>query len=74
MTSTHRTNGGKRTAQRILVGKREGKRPLRSPRRRFVDNIKIDLRKIGWSGIDWINLVDRDDVLGSYIKFCDILV
>jgi hypothetical protein len=46
---------------RILVGKPEGKRPLRRPRRRFVDNIKMDLSEIGWDGIDWIDLVqDRD--------------
>jgi hypothetical protein len=46
---------------RILVGKPEGKRPLGRPRRRWVDNIKIDLRKIGWYDIDWIYLAqDRD--------------
>jgi hypothetical protein len=39
----------------------EGKRPLRRPRRRWVDNIKIDLREIGWIGMDWIHLAqDRD--------------
>jgi hypothetical protein len=42
----------KRNAYRILVGKPEGKRPLGRPRRRWVDNIKTDLREIGWSGID----------------------
>jgi hypothetical protein len=41
---------------RILVGKPEGKRPLGRPRRRWVDNIKMDLREIGWSGMDWIAL------------------
>jgi hypothetical protein len=41
------TNGEKRNAYRILVGKREGKRPLGRPRRRWVDNIKMDLREIG---------------------------
>jgi hypothetical protein len=39
--------GGKRNACRILVGKPEGKRPLGRPRRRWVDNIKMDLREIG---------------------------
>jgi hypothetical protein len=39
--------GDKRNAYRILVGKSEGKRPLGRPRRRCVDNIKIDLREIG---------------------------
>jgi hypothetical protein len=42
----------KRKAYRILVGKPEGKRPLGRPRRRWVDNIKIDLRDMGWYGLD----------------------
>jgi hypothetical protein len=46
---------------RILVGKPEGKRLLGRPRRRWVDNIKIDLREIGWDGMDWIYVAeDRD--------------
>jgi hypothetical protein len=45
-----------RNAHRILVGRPEGKRPLRRPRHRWVDNIIIDLRVIGWNGLDWINL------------------
>jgi hypothetical protein len=45
--------GEKRTAYRILVGKPEGKSPLGRPRRRCVDNIKMDLREIGWDGMDW---------------------
>jgi hypothetical protein len=50
-----------RNAYRILVGKPEGMRPLGNPRRRWVDNIKIDLREIGWGGVDWIDLAqDRD--------------
>jgi hypothetical protein len=45
----------------ILLGKPEGNRPLGRPRRRWVDNIKMDLREIGWGGIDWIDLAhDRD--------------
>jgi hypothetical protein len=43
------------------VGKPEGGRPLGRPRRRWEDNIKMDLREVGWGGIDWINLAeDRD--------------
>jgi hypothetical protein len=43
------------------VGKPEGKRPLGRPRRRWVDNIEMDIREIGWVGTDWIDLVqDRD--------------
>jgi hypothetical protein len=50
-----------RNAYRILVGKPERKRPLGIPRRRWVDNIKMDLRDIGLNGMDWIDLVqDRD--------------
>jgi hypothetical protein len=53
--------GEKRNAYRILVGKPEGKRPLGRPRRRRVDNIKIDLSGIGWDNVDWIVLAkDRD--------------
>jgi hypothetical protein len=43
------------------VGKPDGKRPLGRPRRRWVNNIKIDLREVGWDGMDWIDLdQDRD--------------
>jgi hypothetical protein len=45
MGRTYSTNGEKRNANRILVGKPEGKRPLGRPRRRWVDNIKVDLRE-----------------------------
>jgi hypothetical protein len=44
--------GEKRNAYRILVGKPEGKRPLARPRRRLVDNIKMDLREIGWDCVN----------------------
>jgi ribosome biogenesis protein Nip4 len=44
-----------------LVGKPEGRRPLRRPRRRWEDNINMDLREIGFGDVDWINLAhDRD--------------
>jgi hypothetical protein len=53
--------GEKRNAYRILMGKPEGKRPLGRSTRRWVDNIKMDLREIGWDGMDWIDLAhDRD--------------
>jgi hypothetical protein len=54
-------NGEKRNAYRILVGNLEGKRPLGRPRRRWVDNIKMDLRERGWDGMDWIDLVQNRD-------------
>jgi hypothetical protein len=55
------TNEKKKNAYRTLVGKREGKRPLGRPRRRWVDNIKMDLRYIEWDGMVSIELAeDRD--------------
>jgi hypothetical protein len=51
----------KRNAYIILVGKPEGKRPLGRPRRRWVDNIRIDLGEMGWGDVDWIGLAkDRN--------------
>jgi hypothetical protein len=47
------TIGKSRNAYRIFVGKPEEKRPLGKPRRRWVDNIKMDLREKGWNGMDW---------------------
>jgi hypothetical protein len=46
-----------RTAYILLVGKPEGKRPLGRPRRRWVDNIRMDLGEVGWGNVDWIGLV-----------------
>jgi hypothetical protein len=48
--------GAKRNAYKIFMGKPEGKRPLGRPRRRWVENIKMNLREIGWDGMDWIDL------------------
>jgi hypothetical protein len=48
--------GDKRNAYRILVEKAEGKTQLGKPRRRWLNNIKMDLRKIGWDGMDLIDL------------------
>jgi hypothetical protein len=61
MGRTCSTNGERSNAYRILVGKPEGRTPLGRPRRRWVDNIKMDLREIGWDGVDCIDLAqDRD--------------
>jgi hypothetical protein len=55
------TYGEKRGAYRILVGTSEGRQSLGRPRRRWEDNIKRDLREVGWVGMDWIELAqDRD--------------
>jgi hypothetical protein len=60
----------KRNEYRILVGNPEGKRPLRRPRRRWVDNIKMDLREIGWDGMDWIDLV-QDRAMNLRVTYND---
>ena len=53
--------GEKRVVYRLLVGKPEGRRPLGRPRRRWVDNIRMDLQKVGCGYMDWIGLAqDRD--------------
>jgi hypothetical protein len=58
----------KRNAYRIFVGKPKGKRPLGRPRRRWVDNIKIDLREIGLGGMDWIHLAQDRDQLRALVN------
>jgi hypothetical protein len=45
--------GRKMTAYRLLVRKTEGKRPLGRPRRRWLDNIRMDLGEVGWGDVDW---------------------
>jgi hypothetical protein len=50
------TNGKKRNAYRLLVGKSEGKKSLERPRRRWVDNIRMDLGEVGLVDVDWIGL------------------
>jgi hypothetical protein len=53
--------GEKRNAYRLLVGKSEGMRPLGRPRRRWLDNIRMDLVEVGWGDVDWIGPAqDRD--------------
>jgi hypothetical protein len=51
----------KKNAYRLLVEKPKGKRPLGSPRRMWVDNIRTDLGEVGWGDVDWIGLAqDRN--------------
>jgi hypothetical protein len=53
--------GDKRNTYRLLVGTPEGKRPLGRPRRRWVDNIRMDLVEVGWGNVDWIGVAkDRN--------------
>ena len=53
--------GEERVVYRVLVGKPEGRRPLARPRRRWVDNIRMDLQEVGCVYMDWIGLAqDRD--------------
>ncbi|KAJ4443700.1 hypothetical protein ANN_05375 [Periplaneta americana] len=60
--------GESRNAYRVLVGRPEGKRPLGMPRRRWEDNIKIDLREVGYDGRDWINLAQDRDQWRAYVR------
>jgi hypothetical protein len=53
--------GEMRNAYRILVGKPEGTRPLGRPRRRWVDNIKMDFKEIGYGGMNWTDLTQNRD-------------
>ncbi|KAJ4432051.1 hypothetical protein ANN_20665 [Periplaneta americana] len=52
----------------MLVGRPEGKRPLGRPRRRWEDNIKMDLREVGYDGRDWINLAQDRDQWRAYVR------
>jgi hypothetical protein len=53
--------GEMRNAYRSFVGNLEGKRPLVRPRRRLWDNIRMDLKEVGWEGVDWIHLAQDTD-------------
>jgi hypothetical protein len=55
------TNGDEKEYIKDIMGKSEGKRPLGRPSRRWVDNIEMDLKEIGWCGMDWIGLAQDQD-------------
>ncbi|KAJ4436519.1 hypothetical protein ANN_16550 [Periplaneta americana] len=60
--------GESRNAYRVLVGRPEGKRPSGRPRRRWEDNIKMDLREVGYDARDWINLAQDRDQWRAYVR------
>ncbi|KAJ4430424.1 hypothetical protein ANN_22640 [Periplaneta americana] len=60
--------GESRNAYRVLVGRPEGKRPLGRPRRRWEDNIKMDVREVGYDDRDWINLAQDRDRWRAYVR------
>ena len=57
-----------RNEYRVLVGKPEGKRPLGRPRRRWEDNIKMDLKKVGCDPGEWIDLAEDRDQWRDYVR------
>jgi hypothetical protein len=64
-----------KNAYRLLVGKPEGNRPLGRPRRRFVDNIKMDLGEVGWGDVDWFGLAqDRNRWIALVNAVMNLLV
>ena len=60
--------GEERGLYRVLVGKPEGKRPLGRPRRRWVDNIMMDLQEVEWGQVDWIGLAQDRDRLHTFVS------
>jgi hypothetical protein len=60
--------GEVRGAYNILVGRPEGRRPLGRPRRRWEDNIEMDLREIGFGDVDWINLARDRDTCRAFVN------
>ena len=60
--------GETRSLYRVLVGKPEGRKPLVRPRRRWEDNIKMNIQKEGWIGIDWIDLAKNRDTWRARVK------
>jgi hypothetical protein len=57
-----------RNAYKIFVGKREGKRTLGRPTRRWDDSIRMDLGEIGWEGVDWNHLAEVEDQCQAHVN------
>jgi len=62
------TYGKRRGANRVLVGKPEGRRPLGRLRRRWEDNIMMDLQEVGYGDMDWIELAQDRDRWGALVN------
>jgi len=60
--------GERRDVHRVSAGKRQGKRPIGRPRRRWEDNIKMDLQEVGCGGMDWIELAQDGDSWRALVK------
>ena len=60
--------GESRGVYRVLLGKPEGKRPLGTPRRRWEDNINLDLQEVRCGGMDWIELAQDRDKWGALVN------
>jgi hypothetical protein len=60
--------GDRRGVDRVLAGKPEGRRPLGRPRRRWDDDIKMDLQEVGCGGVDWIELAKDMDRLRALVN------
>jgi hypothetical protein len=60
--------GEKKSAYRLLVGKPERRRPLGRSRRRWLDNIRMDLLEIGWGSVNWIGLAQVRNRWGALVN------
>jgi hypothetical protein len=60
--------GEERKLYKVLVGEPKGKRPVGKLRHRWEDGIKIDLREIGWEGVEWIHLIQGRDQLQALVN------
>jgi hypothetical protein len=63
------TYGERRGVYRVLVGKPDGRRPLGKPRRRWEDNIKMDLQDVGCGGMDWIDVAQDKHLWEGFTLF-----
>ena len=68
MGGTCSAYGDRRGVYRILVGKLKGKEPLGRPRRRWEDNIKINLQEVGYGCVEWIELAQDKDSWGVHVN------